>query len=50
MLVRGVLYAVLGALLFVLGWRLFGELTLAVALAAIGVVMTVVTLHGDVPN
>jgi hypothetical protein len=46
-LVLSVLYAVLGALLFVLGLRMFGELALAVALALAGVVMVIVTLCSD---
>jgi hypothetical protein len=46
-LMLSVLYAVLGALLFVLGLRMFGGLALAVALAPAGVVMVIVTLCSD---
>ncbi len=49
MLVRSVLYVALGALLLVLGWWMFGELTLAVALALAGVVMVMVTVCSDPP-
>ena len=48
--VRALLYAALGVSLFVPGWRLVGELTLAVAVALLGVVMTIVRLHGDLSS